>query len=181
MSLLPDSAKYDLNCQLRACQSNARRNGKVARLPAQLRDQLNRMIDDGIQYRAIIKSLGDAGKHLNEDNLSNWRLGGYQDHLKAQVISERARGQIEAAADLVRQEGHLDLVQLKQTATELALLKYIDTIMDHGAQLAEDSLKKNPAKFITLINACSNMSNANIAIENQKMKASAPPNLRPGP
>jgi hypothetical protein len=80
-----------------------------------------------------------------------------------------SRAQTEAAGDLVRQDGHLDLVQLKQTATELALLNYIDTIMDHGQQLAEDSLKRNPAKFITLINACCNMSNANIAIENQKL------------
>ena len=53
--------------------------------------------------------------------------------------------------------------------------------MDHGQQLAEDSLKKNPAKFITLINACCNMSNANIAIQNQKMKAAPPRNLKPGP
>src|SRR5438128_9493553 len=95
-SLLPDSAKYDLSRQIQACQSKSRRNGKVARLPFALRQQINRMLDDGLEYKVIIKSLGPAGEHLNEDNISNWRLGGYQDFLKAQAINDRARAQTEA-------------------------------------------------------------------------------------
>src|SRR6266480_3230521 len=99
---LPDPSKHDLNLQLKACQSKSRRNGKVARLPQALRDQINHMLDDGVPYKTIIERLSDAGKHLNEDNISNWRLGGYQDYLKAQLINDRARTQIEAAADTVR-------------------------------------------------------------------------------
>jgi len=34
-----------------------------------------------------------------------------------------------------------------------------------ASSFARDSLKKNPAKFITLMNACCNLSNTNIAIE----------------
>ena len=49
-SLVPDSAKYDLNQQLQSCQSNCRRNGKVARLPLALRHEINRMLDDGVEY-----------------------------------------------------------------------------------------------------------------------------------
>ena len=119
--------------------------------------------------KVIIDKLGEAGKHLNEDNLSNWRLGGYQDHLKAQAINDRARTQTEAAADLVRDTGHLDPSKLRQACGEIALLHYLETLMDNGEQLARESLKKNPAKFITLINACCNMSNANIAVEKRKL------------
>jgi hypothetical protein len=173
-SLLPDAAKYDLDRQLQACQSKSRRNGKVARLPASLREQINLMLDEGLPYKLIIQKLGPAGQHLNEDNLSNWRLGGYQDSLRALAIKERARAQTEAAADLLRQDGRLDPAQLKRVCTEIALLQYLDTIMDHGEQLATDALKKNPAKLITLINACSNMSNANIAIEKRKWKIAPP-------
>src|SRR5271166_6144938 len=96
-TLLPDSSKYDLARQLQACQSRSRRNGKVARLPVALREQINLMLDDGVPYKVIIEKLGPAGQHLNEDNLSNWRLGGYQDYLKAQAINDRARIQTEAA------------------------------------------------------------------------------------
>jgi hypothetical protein len=174
MPLLPNAAKYDLALQLQACQSKSRRNGKVARLPADLRDQINRMLDDGLPYKLIIEKLGPAGQHLNEDNISNWRLGGYQDSLKALAINDRARAQTEAAADLVREAGHLDPVKLKRTCAEMALLQYLDTIIEHGERLAQDSLKKNPAKFITLMNACCNMSNANIAIEKRNWKTAPP-------
>ncbi|HWX20497.1 MAG TPA: hypothetical protein VN578_11415 [Candidatus Binatia bacterium] len=172
-SFLPDTAKYDLNLQLQACQSQSRRNGKVARLPASLREQINRMMDDGLPYKTIIEKLGPAGQHLNDDNLSNWRLGGYQDYLKAQAINDRAHVQTQAAADVVRESGHLSPTKLQQVCSELALLHYIDTIMEHGQQCADDSLKKNPAKFITLINACSNMSNANIALERRRLALAA--------
>src|SRR5436305_1690239 len=104
-TLLPDVATHELSRQLRACQPKSRRNGKVARLPAELRDQINRQIDDGVPYKVIIERLGDAGKHLNEDNVSNWRLGGYQDYLNAHAINDRARYQTEAAADVLRDGG----------------------------------------------------------------------------
>ena len=43
-----------------------------------------------------------------------------------------------------------------------------NTLLEHGEQLARDSLKKNPAKLITLMNACCNLSNSNIAIDRHK-------------
>ena len=75
---------HDLTRQLNACTSQRRRNGKVARLPFALRDQINRMIDDGVPYQTIIKNLGDAGKHLSEQNLSMWRKGGFQESARNQ-------------------------------------------------------------------------------------------------
>jgi len=97
-----------------------------------------------------------AGKHLNEDNVSNWRLGGYQDHQNAHLVNDRARTQTEAAADVLRDTGQLGPAKLQQVCQEIALLQYLRTLMDHGDQLAQDSLKKNPAKMITLMNACCN-------------------------
>ena len=168
--LLPDPSKYDLALQLKACQSKSRRNGKVARLPLALREQINHMLDDGVPYKTIIERLGEAGKHLNKDSISNWRLGGYQDYLKAQLINDRARTQTEAASDVVRDIGHPGPAKLQQVCQEIALLQYLRTLMDHGDQLAQDSLKKNPAKMITLMNACSNMASAGLAIDKQKRK-----------
>ena len=169
-SPLPDPSKYDLALQLSACQSKSRRNGKVARLPLALREQINHMLDDGVPYKAIIERLGEAGKHLNEDNISNWRLGGYQDYLNTLQLNDRARTQTEAAADVLRETGHLGPAKLQQVCQEIALLQYLRTLMDHGDQLAQDSLKKNPAKMITLMNACCNMANSGLAIDKQKLR-----------
>src|SRR5947207_591627 len=153
-------------------QSKSRRNGKVARLPFAIREQINHMIEDGVPYKAIIQKLGEAGKHLNEDNLSTWRLGGHQDYLNAQAINDRARVQTEAAADVLRDSGQVDAAQLRKVCEQIALLQYLDTLLDHGDQIARDSLKKNPAKLITLINACCNMTNADLA--ERKLALSTP-------
>jgi len=164
----PDSLKHDLALQLKACQSKSRRNGKVARLPLALREQINLMLDDGVPYKTIIEKLGEAGKHLNKDSISNWRLGGYQDHLKAHLLHDRARTQTEAAADVLRDTEFLGPAKLQQACQEIALLQYLRTLMEHGDHLAQDSLKKNPAKMITLMNACCNLASAGLAIDKHK-------------
>ena len=43
-----------------------RPNGKVSRLPFEIRTQLNSMIRDGITYKNIISNLGDATKHRRD-------------------------------------------------------------------------------------------------------------------
>ena len=159
-SLLPNP-DHQLRRELRACQSKSRRNGKVARLPAEFRDQINQMLDDGVPYKTIIQRLGEPARHLNEDNLSNWRLGGYQDYLNGQAINDRARYQTEAAADLIREEGHLDPAHVRAVVTEIAALHYTEILMRDGEQIAHDSLKKNPAKMITLCN----MANTGLAFD----------------
>jgi hypothetical protein len=59
------------------------RNGKVARLPEETRNQINRMLEDGVPYRAIVAHLQHSEPPLpypvSEMNISNWRHGGYQE------------------------------------------------------------------------------------------------------
>lgn len=174
---LPNTAMLDLKQQLQACQSKSRRNGKVARLPSQLRDKINRMLKDGFEYKIIIQKLGEAGRHLNEDNITNWRRGGYQDYLNGHAINERACAQTQAAADLLRDEGHLDPELVRAVCQELAALQYLSTLMEHGDRVAQDSLKRNPAKMITLMNTLCKMANAGRLIEQSKSLQGLPKKL----
>jgi hypothetical protein len=61
-----------------------RRAGKIARLPAPVREQINLMLQDGLPYADIIAKLGEAGKLINKDNLSRWRKADHQDWLAEQ-------------------------------------------------------------------------------------------------
>src|SRR3954469_17834059 len=104
MTLAPE---LELTTQLATLNSqppveNLRRNGKIARLPKVTRDMINRMIDDGLPTRVIIDELGEAGQGLNAQNITNWKQGGYQDHLKTQERIERIRIQTETAIDLLK-------------------------------------------------------------------------------
>ena len=127
------------------------------------------MLDDGVPYKAIIEKLGDAGKHLNEDNITNWRMGGFQDYLRGLAINERARAQIEVAAEVVRDTpAQLQSPRIREAVNQIALLKYLDTLLEHGDHIAGESLKKNPAKMITLMNSMCNL--AHSARQFEKLK-----------
>ena len=63
----------------------ARRCGKIARLPLEIRQQINSMLSDGIPYPAIAKRIAATGHALNNMNISRWFSGGYQDWLKQQA------------------------------------------------------------------------------------------------
>jgi hypothetical protein len=76
------------------------RVGKIARLPASIREQLNRRLENGSLGKKIISWLNTlpevnqimaeqfAGKPISENNLSEWRRGGYQDWLREQEDQE---------------------------------------------------------------------------------------------
>jgi len=71
-------------------------NGKIARLPRNVRDELNHRLDDGEPGGRIVEWLNAlspvqavlaaefGGVGINAQNLSNWRKGGFQHWLKQQ-------------------------------------------------------------------------------------------------
>src|SRR6266446_1134034 len=72
------------------------RTGKIARLSHDIREQLNRRLNDGEQAHSILEWLnavpevqavlaaGFDGRPLNKVNLTEWRHGGYRDWLVRQ-------------------------------------------------------------------------------------------------
>ena len=66
-----------------------RGNGKIARLPRPIRDQINHWLADGFSYPDIIKRLGDHGKGLKPDHLCEWKKRGYKDWLAEQDKTAR--------------------------------------------------------------------------------------------
>jgi hypothetical protein len=75
---------------------NVTRNGKIARLPKAVRDELNRRLSDGEPGKELVKWLNSVpevekvlalefdGHPMREQNLSEWRKGGYRDWLAEQ-------------------------------------------------------------------------------------------------
>src|SRR5271166_2863543 len=88
------------------------RNGKIARLPRHIREQLNRRLEDGEEGETLLdwlNALPEAreilknqfgGVPINKQSLSQWRLGGYQDWLARQEGCDFARELAEHAEDL---------------------------------------------------------------------------------
>jgi len=88
------------------------RNGKIARLPKCVRDELNERLRDGETGTGLVKWLNDdgrvkevlaklfGGREISPQNLSEWRQGGYQDWLRHQESCERVRFLSEQADEL---------------------------------------------------------------------------------
>ncbi|MGB7748677.1 MAG: hypothetical protein WBN75_15485 [Verrucomicrobiia bacterium] len=109
-------------------------NGKIARLPRNLRDELNHRLDDGepgggllewLNALPAVRAVLDAefgGCRINAQNLSNWRAGGYQHWLKQQERRANVRQLAEDAGELtgdgggVEASNHLSAVLVAELA-----------------------------------------------------------------
>ena len=66
------------------------RNGKIARIPLEIREQLNARLADGEPGNRLVEWLNSSpdvmrvmaeqfeGRPITENNLSEWRAGGYE-------------------------------------------------------------------------------------------------------
>jgi hypothetical protein len=95
------------------------RNGKIARLPRDIRNQLNRRLQDGEPGSRLVEwlnSLPEAqkilaedfgGRQISEQNVSSWKLAGYQEWLAQQESLAQARELAANAGELAEAAGGL--------------------------------------------------------------------------
>ena len=82
------------------------RNGKIARLPAEVRDLVNQMIYEGEFYSDIIAALkGLDYPGIRAQNLSEWRKGGFQDWLRDRREVEDLKLDREALLEMANNAG----------------------------------------------------------------------------
>ena len=97
---------------------NVTRNGKIARLPKAVRDELNRRLQNGQPGKTLVEWLNSlsevqavlatefGGRPIREQNISEWRKGGHREWLAQQEALAMVR-RVAADAD-----------ELQQAATE---------------------------------------------------------------
>ena len=88
------------------------RKGKIARLPSDLRHQLNSRLDDGEPGKDLVAWLNGldqvqqvlasefGGRPVSEQNLSEWKQGGFLDWQQAQESCARLRDLVEFSDNL---------------------------------------------------------------------------------
>jgi hypothetical protein len=110
------------------------RHGKIARLPKEIREQLNRRLENGWRGAKLVKWLNELppvkevlreefnGRAISEQNLSQWREGGYLDWVRHQETQEQIRWVVERSEDVDEAEGNEHLCErlARVAAAELA-------------------------------------------------------------
>jgi hypothetical protein len=126
------------------------RNGKIARLPREIRDQLNRRLSDGepgshlvIWLNAMPESQAMlarefAGRPISEQNLSEWKQGGYCDWLARQDALTQVR---ELAADAEELAGATEGMLVEHLATVLAA-RYAAALADWQGEPTDEFRRK---------------------------------------
>jgi hypothetical protein len=125
-----------------------RRNGKIAKLPKDLRDRVCEMILDGLTYAEIVKALSEHGIAVSEDSVGTWKAGGYQDWLRGQERLDELRIRQEVRRDLVPEN---DGVKTHQAASEIAALNLCDVLEDLKPAVLKEALTTDPATYCMLL------------------------------
>lgn len=146
-----------------------RRTGKIARLPFEIRTEVNHNLRDGWQYQAIIGWLVEKGHakdgDLNEQNLTNWKNGGHQDWLKEQERLADMQARREFALEIVKaNEGS----KLHEANLHLAASQIYDVLTDFDPQRLKDLLDESPENYTHVVNALGKLSKSNIEVQKYK-------------
>ena len=116
-----------------------RRNGRVACLPKQARDVVNRMLSNGLAYKNIVGAIGEIGYTLTERNVSNWATGGYLEWRLEQEAVLQNRLDQDHLVDFLRRDGAPELseVGLQAASSHLSqlLLRKLSQDADPEANL----------------------------------------------
>src|SRR4051812_46507787 len=93
------------------------RHGKIARLPKQVREELNRRLENGWRGARLVNWLNSLpevkevlrqefhGRAISEQNISLWREGGFVDWQRHQQTQEQIRWVVERSEDVGESEG----------------------------------------------------------------------------
>src|ERR1051325_5867365 len=138
-----------------------RGRGYVARLPKDIRDQLNNMILDGVPYAEIIQRLGEPTKHLKPDHVHQWKKHGYQDWLLEREWLDRLSSKAEFSTDILAAPHSSDL---HEAGLRLAASQMFDQLMRFNAA-SETGASDQPEKFARLVNALSRLTREALAFQ----------------
>jgi hypothetical protein len=156
------------------------RNGKIARLPLELRDQLNFRLADGEPGNRLVEWLNSSpdvvkvmaeqfeGRPITENNLSEWRAGGYEEWLtlhafldETRVLSENA-GEI---ADTGISSDHLHIVLLAHHAH---LLQNLEIMPENEFKNRLNTVRKLTASIMNMRRG--ELQKARVQLQNERLE-----------
>ena len=142
------------------------RTGKIARAPYEVRTHVNAMLRDGNTSKAVVNFLAGAGiAGVNEQNVTNWRDGGYQDWLKEQSRLNDMQAKREFAMEIVRQnEGS----KLQEATLHLAASQLYETLTEFDIGSLKELLAEKPENYALIVNALAKLSKGSLEIERYK-------------
>ena len=127
---------------------STRRNSQIARLPKEVRQHVNEMLDDGSTSLQVTAWLSEQGHgEFNEMVISRWRNGGYQDWLTNQErIAER-----EYKHELAQQQAATGDPVYHDAGVNIIAQEFYDAFSRLNFEELTAKARENPDKLIRLL------------------------------
>jgi len=136
------------------------RNGKIARLPDDIRFCVSQMIRSGRSYSDISAKLAELGHPgITPANISNWKFGGFVDWLTEEQRSDR---RLVFAQALDRCTRSADIDRIQQNTIALAADKLAHIILDFDHERALALLTHQPELFPKFLAAIGTLSKSTV-------------------
>ena len=124
-------------------------NGKIAHLPADVRNILNQMIVDGYLYEAISERMAELGHPgIRHYNIARWRMNGHQTWLQHQTKQQAAES---LNKFVLEQEQKGNLAKGLLTYASSKLVNAIDNIGASAWQDIVDEEKSTAPKLLSTL------------------------------
>jgi hypothetical protein len=129
-------------------QKQRRRTGKIANLPAEIRDFVNEALDNGTTYLDVAAKLAVKGvPDINDDNIRNWANGGFQDYLREKRRNSLLREQTDKMLMLAATLDENGRAGYEKISSTLVAGKIIDAIQDFDSRRLRNKMNQNPDLF----------------------------------
>jgi hypothetical protein len=137
-----------------------RRKGKIARLPHDLRLMVNTMLSDNKPAAEIITELAEQHvEGINEVNIHNWFVGGYQDWMRDQERISELSARRDAAMEMVnalKRDGTMTLAD----ANDAILAGMVNEALEKfDVASLVDLMHEEPKQFLQFANVINSQSN----------------------
>lgn len=150
------------------------RTGKIARLPKNLRDAVNLALQDGASAQAVIQIITHAKENgatngdgteieiPNDQNVTNWRDGGYADWLKENERLNDMRAKREFALRIVQDnEGG----KIHEAGLNLAASQIFELLQDFDVSELKEKLSADPENYSKVVSALARISKEALGFE----------------
>ncbi len=143
-------------------------NGKIARLPDNLREQVNQMIFDGQPYRTIIESLGEHGKDIDEKNITTWRKNGgfeaWRQNRETKESLEKAR------SEALQLNQHKPATDIQDAGRAIASGQLFELIRQFDPSNFVQALADKPETYLRLVSVFSRVSEAEALCSHRRLQ-----------
>jgi hypothetical protein len=138
------------------------RNGKIARIPLEIREQLNARLADGEPGNRLVQWLNAnpdvmkvmaeqfEGRPITEGNLSEWRAGGYEEWLTLDAFLDETRVLSENAGEVAATGISSDHLHIVLLAHHARLLRNLETMPENEFKTRLNTVRKLTASIMNM-------------------------------